>query len=79
MTKKKQIKYKEAFDEIEAIIAEIEDETIDIDELASKVKRASELIKFCRSKLMKTEKEVKKVLEEFEEEEDRGSDDEGLF
>ncbi|UCG79151.1 MAG: exodeoxyribonuclease VII small subunit [Nitrospirota bacterium] len=79
MTKKKQIKYKEAFDEIEAIIAEIEDETIDIDELASKVKRASELIKFCRSKLMKTEKEVKKVLEEFEEDEDRGSDDEGLF
>ncbi|GBD98726.1 exodeoxyribonuclease VII small subunit [bacterium BMS3Abin07] len=79
MAKKKQQTYKEALEEIEKIISEIENETIDIDVLAVKVKHASELIKSCRQKLAKTEKEVNKVLEEFEEEsaEETGEETEG--
>ena len=68
MAKKKQQKYKDALTEIEEIISEIEGETVDVDVLTEKVKRAAELIKFCKGKLTKTEKEVSRVLEEFEEE-----------
>jgi len=68
MAKKQAQTYKDALNEIEDIITEIEDETIDVDVLAEKVKRAADLIKYCRGKLVKTEKEVAKVLEEFEEE-----------
>lgn len=83
MAKKRQQKYKEAVKEIEDIISEIESETIDVDELASKVKRASELITFCKDKLKKTEKEVNKILEEVEEEPtgetEKEDEPEGLF
>jgi len=68
MAKKQAETYKDALNEIENIIAEIEDETIDVDVLSEKVKRAADLIKYCREKLVKTEKEVEKVLEEFEKE-----------
>jgi exodeoxyribonuclease VII small subunit len=37
-----------------------------VDELSGKVKRASELLRFCREKLTGTENEVKKILEERE-------------
>lgn len=58
--------YKESIEELESIINEIENETVDVDALAVKVKRATFLIKICRKKLRKTDTEVKKVLEEFE-------------
>ena len=60
--------YKEAVEEIESIVAEIENETVDVDVLAEKVKRAAHLIKYCKSKLKATDNEVKKVLREFEKE-----------
>ena len=60
--------YKEAVEEIESIVAEIENETVDVDVLAEKVKRAAYLIKYCKSKLKATDNEVKKVLREFEKE-----------
>jgi exodeoxyribonuclease VII small subunit len=52
--------------ELEKIIGEIESEAIDVDALAEKVKRATYLIKFCKSGLRNTEKEIKKVLAEIE-------------
>ena len=60
--------YKEAVEEIESIVKEIENETVDVDVLAEKVKRAAHLIKYCKSKLKATDNEVKKVLREFEKE-----------
>ncbi|MBI4842831.1 MAG: exodeoxyribonuclease VII small subunit [Nitrospirae bacterium] len=60
--------YKEAIDEIESIIGEIENEGMDIDALAEKVKRAAYLIKYCKTKLKATDNEVKKVLKEFKKE-----------
>ena len=61
--------YKEAIEEIASIVEEIESEEIDVDGLTEKVKRAALLIKLCKSKLKKTDDEVKKVLEEFEKDE----------
>lgn len=60
--------YKEAIGEVESIIEEIENETVDVDVLTEKVKRATFLIKLCKTKLKKTDDEVKKVLKEFEKE-----------
>lgn len=54
--------YETAFAELSAISKEIESETISVDELAAKVKRASELIEFCQAKLKSTETEVIKII-----------------
>ncbi len=66
--------YKEAVEEIESIVSEIEDETVNVDVLAEKVKRATFLIKLCKKRLKTTDNEVKNVLEEFEKEEETDSE-----
>lgn len=58
--------YTEAFEELQQIVADIEDGEISVDELSVKVKRASELIKLCKEKLSSTEEDVQKILEELE-------------
>jgi exodeoxyribonuclease VII small subunit len=67
MAKKENLTYSRAIGELEKIINEIEAESVDVDVLAEKVKRATYLIKFCKSNLRTTEEEVKKVLSEMEE------------
>jgi exodeoxyribonuclease VII small subunit len=59
--------YTEAISEIEAIIAKMENEELDVDELTQQVKRVSFLIGFCKEKLRNTEEEVDKILREMEE------------
>ena len=59
----KTINYTEAIIELETIVSDLENATIGVDELSEKVKRAAELIKFCRSKLTSTEKEVSSILQ----------------
>lgn len=54
--------YEAAAKELSLIAKEMEDETISVDELAAKVKRASELIEFCQAKLKSTETEVAKII-----------------
>ncbi|MGE5424965.1 MAG: exodeoxyribonuclease VII small subunit [Syntrophothermus sp.] len=58
--------YTEAFNELQAIVAEIEDGQITVDELSEKVKRASVLIRICKEKLTATEEDVNKILKELE-------------
>ncbi|MDA8088715.1 MAG: exodeoxyribonuclease VII small subunit [Nitrospiraceae bacterium] len=58
--------YSKAATELEAIVKEIEEENIAVDTLSDKVKRAAQLIKFCRGKLRGTEEEVEKVLADLE-------------
>ena len=62
----KEIKYTEAFEELQQIVADIEDGEISVDELSVKVKRASELIKVCKTKLTSTEEDVNQILKEHE-------------
>ncbi len=64
--------YKEAMEEIERIVDEIENESVDVDMLTEKIKRAAFLIKYCRQKLKKTDDEIKKVLKELESENEEG-------
>ncbi|MCD6355635.1 MAG: exodeoxyribonuclease VII small subunit [Prolixibacteraceae bacterium] len=65
MTTKK-VSYNEAMAEIEEILEKIENEELDVDELAEKVKRVSVLLKICKDKLHKTNEQVEQVLKEME-------------
>jgi exodeoxyribonuclease VII small subunit len=62
----KKLTYEAALSELTAISKEIENETISVDTLASKVKRASELIEFCQAKLKNTEAEVTNIINRME-------------
>ncbi len=62
MSKQKQPTYESALQELQQIVAQLQDEAIGMDDLSGKVKRAAELIKFCREKLRSTESEINEVL-----------------
>ncbi|MEW5845268.1 MAG: exodeoxyribonuclease VII small subunit [Bacteroidota bacterium] len=66
---KKTLKYSEAIEEVERIISQIESNELDIDELIEKIRRASELLKFCKQKLHFTENEVQKIIDQMHEDE----------
>ena len=61
------INYTQAFEELQQIVIEIEEGEISVDELAEKVKRATQLIKICKTKLTTTEEDVYQILKELEE------------
>ncbi len=61
-----EIKYTEAFEELQQIVSDMEDGEITVDELSIKVKRAAELIKICKNKLTATEEDVNLILKELE-------------
>jgi exodeoxyribonuclease VII small subunit len=67
MTTKKAITYNEAMAEVEEILEKIENEELDVDDLAEKVKRVSVLLKICKDKLLKTNEQVEQILKEMEE------------
>ena len=56
--------YTEAMKRLEAIVARIEGDELDIDELGDNLKEAQKLIKYCRDKLYKADVEIKKMLDE---------------
>lgn len=58
--------YEGAYKELAMIAKEIENESVSVDILAHKVKRASELINFCQTKLKMTESEVNKIISQME-------------
>jgi exodeoxyribonuclease VII small subunit len=67
--------YTEAFEELQSIVAEIEEGQISVDELSAKVKRAAFLIKICKNKLSSTEEDVNKILKELESKDGVGGSD----
>lgn len=61
---KKSLTYTKAKEELEQIVNAIEIGNLDVDTLTDKVKRASELIIFCKEKLTVTDTELQKLLDE---------------
>lgn len=55
--------YEKAYAELAAISREMEEGGVSVDLLAEKVRRASELIRFCQSRLRDTETEVNRIIE----------------
>jgi exodeoxyribonuclease VII small subunit len=50
--------YQKAYNELTKLVEEIEDETMQLDTLAEKIKQANELIKYCEKKLRSIENET---------------------
>ena len=58
------MKYEQAFAEVQAIVRRMENNELDIDQLSEQLRRAQQLIKFCKDKLTKTDEEIKTILAE---------------
>jgi exodeoxyribonuclease VII small subunit len=71
---KNKLTYTSAITQLEEIVKDIESGEIDVDVLTEKVRKASELIKFCKDRLRSTQKEVEKTLIDIEE--DRKTEEE---
>lgn len=56
--------YTQAMGKLEEIVAQIENNELDIDQLSEKLKEAQKLITFCKDKLYKADEEIKKILEQ---------------
>jgi exodeoxyribonuclease VII small subunit len=57
-----EVGYAEALAELEEILEEIDDDGIDVDVLASKVRRAADLLRLCRSRIDAARFEVESVV-----------------
>ena len=54
--------YADALRELESILAEIEDDAVDVDVLAARVRRAAELLRVCRDRITAAREEVGKIV-----------------
>lgn len=57
-----QLGYAEAMAELEAILAEIDDDEVDVDRLATRMRRAAALIAHCRGRIGDAQVEVERVV-----------------
>mgnify|MGYP002627375563 FL=1 len=60
----KEITYTEAFEQLQEITRRMENAEISVEELSENIKKATQLIKICKDKLTKIEKEVNKSIDE---------------
>lgn len=58
--------YSEAMAELEAILAEIEDDAVDVDVLTRKVARAAHLMRWCRGRLDRARVDVERIVAELD-------------
>lgn len=56
-----EIGYEAAVSELEDILNELSADDIDVDHLAERVRRASELVKICRERIASARLEVKEI------------------
>ena len=54
--------YAEAIEELESILAELESDDVDVDELAEHVQRASQLIELCRDRIGNAKLKIEEVV-----------------
>lgn len=58
--------YAAAVAELEDLLADLEDDALDIDLLAAKVARASELIRYCRARIHAARLQVDRIVADLE-------------
>ncbi|MCE5175585.1 MAG: exodeoxyribonuclease VII small subunit [Bacteroidales bacterium] len=59
----KKFSYNAAMQEVEQILASLEKNNLDVDEMSQKVKRAAELLQACKQKLYQADAEIQAVFE----------------
>lgn len=60
----KKLTYSQAMERLENIVRQIDNNELEIDVLAEKIKEANEIIAYCTEKLTKADQEVEKLLQE---------------
>lgn len=58
--------YTDALGELDSILRSLESPDVDVDRLADRVRRASELIKLCRERIARAELEVEQLVVDLE-------------
>ena len=61
-----EIGYADAMRELDDILEELERDDLDVDVLAARVQRASELIQLCRGRIARAQADVDKVVTDLE-------------
>jgi exodeoxyribonuclease VII small subunit len=59
--------YAQALAELEEILDALEDDTVDVDRLATQVQRAAELIRICRGRIRDARVDVEQIVADLEE------------
>jgi exodeoxyribonuclease VII small subunit len=62
MENENNLKFNEAYKELERISEELQNQDLDLDLLIVKVKRAAELIKYCKTSLSHAESEIGQII-----------------
>ena len=60
----KQLKYEEAVSRLEEIVKKLENDELDIDQMAQQLKEAQQLIRLCKDRLTKVDADIKAVMDE---------------
>jgi len=60
------IAYADAIAELDEILAELERDDVDVDHLADRVRRASELVRICRDRISASKLEVEQIVADFD-------------
>lgn len=58
-----QMKYEEAVSCLEEIVKKMENDELDIDQMAQQLKEAQQLIKLCKDRLTKVDADIKAVMD----------------
>ena len=58
--------YADAMTELDGILVELEGDHLDVDVLAERVRRASELIKLCRTRIARAQDDVDRIVTDLE-------------
>ena len=59
-----QMKYEEAASRLEEIVKKMENDELDIDQMAQQLKEAQQLIRLCKDRLTKVDADIKAVMDE---------------
>jgi exodeoxyribonuclease VII small subunit len=63
----KKLNFDKAFEELQTIVDDIQSDNTSIESLSQKLKRANELVGFCKSKLREIEDEIEEMNNEEDE------------
>lgn len=63
MAKKTVLTYEEAMVQLEQIVRQVEQNELGIDQLVEQLKKATELVAYCKEKLYNTDKQIKNILD----------------
>ena len=58
-----QMKYEEAVGRLEEIVKKMENDELDIDQMAQQLKEAQQLIRLCKDRLTKVDADIKAVMD----------------